>query len=167
MVRLILIYTLSLISAFKPHFSNKQMSIMKSSRLFSSSSLHLPVNHDKVKYEKIVLLKNEISSLKRYLGKVCEDFSATEVELNEEKGEINKINFEIDKISSEIEGLSANDTAFLFKSDRKRKLDERKEKLASRRDRLANRLDRLDQERMQLNNERELRSTLGKIQTCI
>ena len=167
MVFLIYIYFLSFISAFKPRFSNKQISIIKSSRLFSSPSPHLPVNHDKVKYEKIVELKKEISSLKRYLGKVCEDFTATEVELNEEKGEINKVNIEIDKISSEIEGLSANDTALLFKSDKKRKLEERKEKLVTRRDKLANRLDRLDHERMQLNNERELRSTLGKIQKCI
>ena len=167
MVCLVLIYTLSLISAFKPRFSNKQISIIKSSRLFSSSSPHLPVSHDKVKYDAIVNLEEKMSSLKRYLDIVCEDFSATEVELNEEKGEINKVNIEIDKISSEIEGLSANNTALLLKSDRKCKLEERKEKLLSRRDRLANRLDRLDQERMQLNNERELKSTLGKIQMCI
>ena len=168
MVFLIYTYFLSVISAFKPRFSNKQISIIKSPSLFLSSSPHLPVNHDKVKYDAIVNLEEKMSSLKRYLDIVCEDFSATEVELNEEKDRINKVDTEIDKISSEIEGLSASDTAILYKSDRKRKLEERKEKLVNRRDRLEDTRNRLDEERFQLtNNEWELRSVLGKCRTCI
>ena len=139
------------------------------------SSSHLPISHDKVKYEVVLEFKSSITKNTKALN-------AVEVELYEVEDSINKVNTKIDKICIEIEGLTSNEAALLSKSDNNRKLQESIEKLVNRRKRLEREKEllqmelvelkknkgSLDQERIQLtNNERELRSTLGKLQTCI
>ena len=169
---LVLLCFLSVISALNIPLSNRRISIIKSSRLFSSSSPHLPVNHDKVKYEKILELKEEISSLKKFLKIVDKSLKGVEMEISEEKSCINQLNIEIDKISTEIDGLTLNEAALLSKTDRKRKLEERKERLESWCGRLEDTRDGLDQQRREtalrlLDNEKGLSDALGKCQTCI
>ena len=63
MIALVLIYILSVVSAFISPLSYRRLPIIKSSRLFSSTSSHLPVNHDKVKYDFINQLNEKLKAI--------------------------------------------------------------------------------------------------------
>ena len=160
---LALLSTLAVFS-YKPPLSNRRIPIIKSSsssRLFTTSP-HLPVGYEKVKYDAILEFESSVAKSTKALN-------AVEVELTEVKEKINKVDTEIDKISAEIEDLTANEAVLKYKADSKIKLEER-------RDRLEKRADRFDQERRDTalrlreseirlrDSEKELSDALGKHQ---
>ena len=63
MITLLLIYILSVVSAFISPLSYRRLPPIKSPRLFSSTSSHLPVNHDKVKYDFINQLNEKLKAV--------------------------------------------------------------------------------------------------------
>ena len=63
MIALLLIYILSVVSAFISPLSYRRLPPIKSTRLFSSTSSHLPVNHDKVKYDFINQLNEKLKAV--------------------------------------------------------------------------------------------------------
>ena len=175
MIALVVMYILSVVSAFISSYSCRRLPLIKSSRLFSSTSSHLPIGHEKVKYDFILEFKSSVA-------KNAKALNAAEVELNEVEDSINKVNTKIDKISVEIDGLTSNEAALLSKSDSNHRLQESIEKLINRRKRLEREKEllqmelvelkknkgTLDEERIQLSyNKRELTSAPGKSQTYI